>query len=232
MVQEWIEGGDSELYSCNCYFNQQSQPVVTFVARKLRQWPPRTGTSCLGEECRNDTVLDLTVRLFREAGYYGLGYLEVKRDVRTGKHYVIEANVGRPTGRSAIAEAGGVDLLYAKYRDTVGLPLPRNLEQKYLGAKWIFWRQDLRSAFYYWRRGELTLTQWVSSLRGRKACAVLSLTDPGPFVADLKAGFGHILGGLRSKDHRRLISEPLPRLQEAVRQDPDNQIPAESLTAS
>jgi D-aspartate ligase len=195
MVQEWIEGGDSELYSCNCYFNQQSEPVVTFVARKLRQWPPRTGTSCLGEECRNDTVLDLTVRLFREAGYYGLGYLEVKRDVRTGKHYVIEANVGRPTGRSAIAEAGGVDLLYAKYCDALELPLPTNLEQRYGAAKWIFWRQDIRSAWYYWRQGELSLREWAHSWRGEKATAVFSWSDPAPFSADLKNLVGQVFTG-------------------------------------
>jgi D-aspartate ligase len=213
MVQEWIEGSDSELFSCNCYFNRQSEPVVTFVARKLRQWPPRTGTSCLGEECRNDTVLDLTVRLFREAGYYGLGYLEVKRDVRTGNHYVIEANIGRPTGRSAIAEAGGVELLYAKYCDTLGLPLPDHLEQRYEGAKWIFWRQDLRSAWYYWKQGELTLTHWAHSLRGRKACAVLSWSDPGPFVADMGAVFREVTGSRRSKAYRNSPSElALPSL--------------------
>ena len=40
-----------------------------------------------------------------------LGYVEAKRDVRTGRHYLIEPNIGRPTGRSAIAEAGGVELL-------------------------------------------------------------------------------------------------------------------------
>jgi D-aspartate ligase len=161
MVQEWIDGPDSELYSCNCYFNRESEPLVTFVARKLRQWPPRTGTSCLGEECRNDTVLQLTLHLFRSVGYHGLGYLEVKRDARSGKHYVIEANIGRPTGRSAIAEAGGVELLYAMYCDTTGRPLPEALEQRYGDAKWIFWRQDLRSAWYYWRQGELTIGQWV-----------------------------------------------------------------------
>lgn len=199
VVQEWIEGDDSTLYSCNCFFNRDSRPVATFVARKLRQWPPRIGVSSLGEECRNDTVLDLTVRLFSEVGYYGLGYLEVKRDARTGRHYVIEANVGRPTGRSAIAEAGGVELLYAKYCETLGLPLPDGLEQRYAGAKWIFWRQDLRSALYYWRRGELTLGEWVRSVRGRKACAVLSLSDPGPFVADVGAVLKEMVVRLRRK---------------------------------
>ena len=185
MAQQWIEGTDSDLYSCNCYFNRQSQLVASFVARKLRQWPPRTGSSCLGEECRNDTVVADSIRIFESVGYVGLGYVEMKRDARTGVHYVIEANVGRPTGRSAIAEAGGVDMLYAMYCDALGLPLPSNLEQRYLGIKWIDLRHDIQSAFYYFRRGELTIADWWRSWRGRKAFAVLSWSDPLPFWADL-----------------------------------------------
>ena len=63
MAQAWVEGPDANLYSCNCYFDAKSQPLVTFVARKLRQWPVETGTSCLGEEVRNDAVLEATLEL-------------------------------------------------------------------------------------------------------------------------------------------------------------------------
>ncbi len=185
MIQEWIEGNDAQLYSCNCYFNADSEPLVTFIARKIRQWPPETGTSCLGEECRNDFVLEESVRLFRGVNYRGLGYVEMKCDERTGKHYIIEPNIGRPTGRSAIAEAGGVELLYTKYCDSVGLPLPQQRKQNYQGAKWIYLRRDIQSALYYWRRGKLTLREWWHSLSGRKRYAVFSWTDPAPFLYDL-----------------------------------------------
>ena len=65
----------------------------------------------MGQECYNDEVLEETLRLFSRVGYHGLGYLEMKRDQRTGRHYILEANVGRPTVRSAIAEGGGVALV-------------------------------------------------------------------------------------------------------------------------
>lgn len=181
MIQEWIEGSDASLYSCNCYFDSRSEPLVTFIARKLRQWPPETGTSCLGEECRNDIVLEESLRLFRSVNYRGLGYVEMKRDERTGKHFIIEPNIGRPTGRSAIAEAGGVELLYTNYCDALNLPLPSKRVQKYKGAKWIYLQHDIPSAFHYWKRGELTLRDWWHSLRGVKKDAVFSWTDPAPF---------------------------------------------------
>lgn len=185
MAQQWIDGGDGSLFSCNCYYDRDSRPLVTFVARKLRQWPPETGSSCLGEEVRNDVVLETTLSLFGALRYQGLGYLEMKRDARTGQHYVIEPNVGRPTGRSAIAEAGGVALLHTMYCDAMGLQLPPNRTQSYSGAKWIDLRHDMQSAFVSWRRGRLSLREWTASVRGRKFHAVLSRRDPMPFLFDL-----------------------------------------------
>jgi D-aspartate ligase len=206
MVQEWIEGSDANLYSCNCYFNAESEPLVTFIARKLRQWPPETGTSCLGEECRNDIVLHESIRLFRSVQYRGLGYLEMKRDERTGKHFIIEPNIGRPTGRSAIAEAGGVELLYTMYCDTLARPLPANLEQKYKDVKWIDLRRDFQSAMYYWRRGDLTLKEWWQSWRGQKGHAVFSWSDPAPFYADLRRALGLFWVSTKQKSRSKNIS--------------------------
>ena len=193
MAQEWVEGTDADLFSCNCYFDASSEPLVTFVARKLRQWPPEAGVSSLGEECRNDIVLRESIRLFESVGYRGLGYVEMKRDARTGEHYIIEPNIGRPTGRSPIAEAGGVELLYTMYCDAIGWPLPEGRRQQYGGAKWIYWRRDLQAALFYWRRGDLSLREWARSLRGKKRCAVFSLRDPVPFIADLVRVAGLLL---------------------------------------
>ena len=186
ILQNWIEGPDANLYSCNAYFSARSEPLATFVARKLRQWPPEMGQSSLGEECRNDFVLQETLRLFQGLGFHGLAYLEIKRDQRSGEYFLIEPNICRPTGRSAIAEAGGVDLLYTMYCDTLGLTLPGNRIQRYQGVKWINLRQDLRSALHYWRRGELTFKQWRESMRGPKTFAIFSWTDPRPFWGDLR----------------------------------------------
>jgi predicted ATP-grasp superfamily ATP-dependent carboligase len=208
LVQEWIEGGEDSLFSCNVYFDAHSRPLVTFVARKLRQWPPVTGQSALGQECRNDEVLDVTVRLFEAAGFRGLGYIEMKRDVRTGRHLLVEANVGRPTGRSAIAEAGGVELLHTMYCDTVGLPLPERRVQAYGGVKWIYLRSDLQAALRQWLHGELDLRAWWASWRGRKGWAVFSWSDPLPFWLDMLGALRDLLGARGRSFLRRLARGP------------------------
>jgi D-aspartate ligase len=185
IVQEWIPGPDSNLYSCNCYLNQHGEPLATFVSRKVRQWPPHVGNSSFGVECRSDDVLRETLSLLCGVGYRGLGYVEFKLDERNGKKFIVEPNVGRPTGRSAIAEAGGVELLHTMYCDLLGLPLPDNRQQRYGSAKWMHERRDLQSAFYYWRAGELTLRDWARSWGGGpKALALFSIRDPSPFVSD------------------------------------------------
>ena len=185
IAQEWIEGNDSNLYTCNCYFGATDEPLVTFVSRKLRQWPPETGQGCLSVEDRDDTVVLETIRLFRSVPYRGLGYLEMKRDERTGRYFIIEANVGRPTGRSALAEAGGVELLYTMYCDALGWPLPANREQKYTGVKWIHVLRDIQSALHYVRRGQLTFRKWWQSVQGPKTDALFSWSDPAPFFTAL-----------------------------------------------
>ncbi len=199
IAQEWIAGPSTNLFSCNAYFAEGGEPVATFVARKIRQWPPETGDSCLGEEVRNDEVLALTVRLFGELGFRGLAYLEVKRDERTGEHVIVEPNVGRPTGRSAIAEAGGVDLHYAMYADALGLPRPANLEQRYRGVKWIYFRRDLQSALGAMRSGDLTVGGYVRSIRGRKRDALFSWRDPGPFLWDFARSARRAVSGGRGR---------------------------------
>ena len=199
LAQEWIPGTEDELYSCNAVFGAGGRPLATFVARKVRQWPPDIGTSASGEECRNDEVLDTTVRLFGGLGYRGLAYLEMKRDARTGRMCIVEPNVGRPTGRSAIAEAGGVELVHTAYCDAAGLPLPDAREQRYGDARWLDLRRDLQAALVARRRGTLTLRAWLHSVRGPTAHAIWSRRDPMPFVVDVAGAARTGLSLLRAR---------------------------------
>ncbi len=199
IAQQWIEGKDSDLYSFNGYFDRNSKPLATFIARKIRQWPPETGVSCLGEEVRNDAVLETAIQLFQKVNYQGLGYLEMKYDQTTNQLLIVEPNIGRPTGRGTIAEAGGVDILLTAYRDALGLSLPTNRTQNYQGVKWIHLRKDLQSSLVYWRRGELRLVEWLKSIRGKKAYAVASWRDPLPFIFDCWQAVSLITSSRRRK---------------------------------
>jgi predicted ATP-grasp superfamily ATP-dependent carboligase len=183
---------------------------VTFVTQKLRQWPPEMGEGCLGVECRNDIVLEETVRLFRSVRLRGLGYLEMKCDKRTGKYLIVEPNIGRPTSKSALAEAGGVELVYTMYCDALGWNLPTNRKQNYGNSKWIFLRRDSLSAYYYWHRGEHSLIEWWRSLSGLRVDAMFSWNDSAPFWYDLLYSFRRYLSPIeRRKSNYR---NPFPKI--------------------
>jgi hypothetical protein len=71
-------------------------------------------------------VLEMAIQMFQKVNYHGLGYLEMKHDQKTNQLLIAEPNIGRPTGRGTIAEAGGVDILFTAYCDALGLSLPKN----------------------------------------------------------------------------------------------------------
>ena len=185
LVQEWIDGPDTNHFTCNLYFSRKKELLVTFISKKIRQWPPQTGQGSIGIEARNDIVLNETINLFHNLDWKGLGYLDMKYDNRLGKYLIVEPNILRPTGRSTTAEAGGVELIYTMYCDAAGLPLPENRTQHYDDAKWVHLRRDFQAFLYLRKRGEITFKEWLNSLKGKKSHSLFSLKDPLPFIFDI-----------------------------------------------
>ncbi len=213
VVQELIPGEATDHYTCDGYFSADGAPLALFTARKLRQWPPVVGQGCISVEHRNDEVRDQAIALFKEAGHHGQGYVESMWDARAGRYVVIEANVGRPTGRSTAAEHAGVELLMTMYNDLVGAPLPEGRSQRYRGAKWIYLRRDLQACASLLLRRRITPLAILRSWRGRFAFAVFSWRDPVPFVADLARSFRHALS---TPWKSKLEDRAAPELRSAV----------------
>jgi D-aspartate ligase len=209
LAQEWVDGPDTDLFTCNAYFDGTSRAVLAFVSQKMRQWPLTGGVGCLSRAVENEAVRRETERVFGGLGHHGLAYLEMKVDSRTGRQVIIEPNVGRPTGRSAAADRVGIGLLAAQYRDALGLPLPAPSPRSERGGKWIYLRQDCQSAFTHWRRGELTAGGWIESLRDCRHDAVWAWRDPVPFAADL------------ARAARKALSRPSPAAAARVTVDHD-----------
>jgi predicted ATP-grasp superfamily ATP-dependent carboligase len=127
IVQEWIEGSDSDVYFCLQYRPANGAPTVSFVGRKICQWPSLIGgtASCIPAAEVAAELTALTDNFFNAVGFIGMGSMEYKRDIRDGKFYMVEPTVGRTDYQEEIAALNGVNIPFAAYRAELGLTAPR-----------------------------------------------------------------------------------------------------------
>ena len=182
MIQKVIQGGDERFYCFYGYFDERARALGYCVRRKLRQMPARFGYSTLMESCENPAVVEQSLRLFQGLGYHGIGAIEWKHDPDTGALRLIEINA-RATNAAALPTACGVDLPWMAFADAIGEP-PAPLTRWESGVKWLWFTEDLWAAREQYRRRELTLGQWIASLRGRKSYAVFAADDWKPFFLE------------------------------------------------
>lgn len=184
IIQEWIDGKDSNIYQYYYYFDKNHKPVINYTSRKLRQWPIVLGEASLVENCLNEPVPRESIDIFSGIQYKGIISLEIKMDEKSARHYIIEPDVGRPNTSIGQVEASGVPILYTMYCDALDMPLPHYTAPKHTGVKWISFGRDLLASRAYYNRGELTFKEWLNSIRGVNTFAVLSIRDPVPFIID------------------------------------------------
>jgi D-aspartate ligase len=145
IVQEWIEGAESDIYFCLQYRAEDGSTISSFTGRKIRCWPPQTGStaSCMPALDAAKTLEPLTTAFFDQTRFVGMCSMEFKRDQRTGAFLMIEPTVGRADWQEEIATLNGVNIPLAAFRHELGQPpLPREL----LGAT-LVWRDPA----CYWR---------------------------------------------------------------------------------
>ncbi len=126
VVQEWIEGQDSDIYFCLQYIGRNGELVASFPGRKIRSWPPRIGgtASCTAAWEHEKELTDLSADFFRQVGFTGMGSMEYKRDVRDGRFYMVEPTVGRTDFQEEVATVNGVNLPFFAYCHELALPVP------------------------------------------------------------------------------------------------------------
>jgi predicted ATP-grasp superfamily ATP-dependent carboligase len=182
IFQTWVEGPDANMHSFYSCLDRQSDPLTSCViARKIRQWPPDTGVGALAMQVQIDEVERIGLEILKKVGYIGPSSVQFKQDAVTKEFFIIEVNT-RTGLNFQIFEACGVELTKTHFCAAAGLPLPKNRTITRPRGKWISWNKDLASAYVHWKRGDLTLQEWISSLHGHKWVADIHLDDLRPFL--------------------------------------------------
>ena len=117
VVQEWIEGADSDIFFCLQYIRQNGIVAAAFTGRKIRSWPPQVGgtASCTAAPESAGELEEMTTRFFKSAGVVGLSGMEYKRDAHSGAFRMVEPTIGRTDYQEEVATLNGINLPYAAY---------------------------------------------------------------------------------------------------------------------
>jgi D-aspartate ligase len=179
VLQELIEGEDDQIYLYSAYCREKGFPELVFTGRKLRQYPPHHGTAALVESLWVQEVAEIGNHFLESIDYEGVAGIEFKKDCRDGQYKLMEINP-RLEQWHGITNVSSGDLCYAQLLDLAGHAIP--VSGFIGGRKWILVEKDFISSVKYMRAGTLTLSSWVSSLKGVRYIADFSVSDPLPFI--------------------------------------------------
>jgi predicted ATP-grasp superfamily ATP-dependent carboligase len=163
VVQEFVEGNSSDMYSIGVYADRQSHITGMFVGRKLRGYPAQYGNTKLGQnDCVPHQVLAEVEGIVRELRYTGVAEFEYRRDSRTGEFRLIEVNP-RCWSWIAVTAESPANIPWIAYRDMIGAPLEPATDNRSPGLlKYVTILSDMANVFVRYRWDH---PAWVMSPR-------------------------------------------------------------------
>lgn len=182
IVQEIIPGDDRTLERVHIYLNSRGEVGAEVHHKTLRLSPPNFGVMRAGYTVPpNEEVSALAYRLLDHADYNtGVAAFQFKRSERTNELMLIEVN-GRIPRSVQMDVACGVDLPWIIYQDIVHdkqLPI-----EPYQELTWIEFWPDVLNAIVRDDKQAFNLHKFIRPyLAPKKSFAILSLTDPKPFI--------------------------------------------------
>ena len=195
VAQEWVETRPGGFWSVASYLSPDGTPRGVFTGRKLEQWPPDFGTSCLADARWDAGIADAGVRVLQALGYSGISEIEFVEDAATGRQLLLDVNT-RAWKWVGLPVAAGVDLPLLAYRDAVGQAFDSGPQRD--GVRWTFLRDYLplvRSGAATVPEEQVTKAEWTALLAGRPSDLVDAVHDPDDPEPAYDVLWGELTGG-------------------------------------
>jgi D-aspartate ligase len=147
---------------------------------KLREHPPKFGTSTFSESIVNDQTEALSRRLLKALKYPGVCEVEFLLDKRTGLYKLIEINA-RTWLWVGLAVKSGVNypLMIYNYMNGIEMEYP---QEYVVGMKWMNRVTDFVHSVKSIIRGKMSIGDYLKSLKGKKEFAIYDPADRKPVV--------------------------------------------------
>lgn len=181
LVQEFIPGRESQIFSYHAFLGRDHAPIASFVGRKIRTNPSVGGESSYVELALDGSISRLGEEIARRLKLRGPVKIDVKRDPRSGRDHVLEVNL-RYNLWHQLGAANGVNLPLCAYRHLTGAPAAADPAPR-TDIRWLDIGADLSGLVRDYRpAGELTVASYLRSLRGPKVHHIFAWDDPVPFA--------------------------------------------------
>lgn len=178
VIQEYIPGGDEELYTVGL-FAEKGEIRGMFTCRKLRQFPPIFGECSYGEIIKVPILFKYANYLIKEANFTGIAQIEFKK--HKDDYYLIEINP-RTWSWVSLSKVAGIDIPWLAYLNVVSDEKISVIQKRWTG-KWSYLSEDLKADSKRLKpTGKFTII-W-QSLKA-DSHSIWSLSDPIPGVIQL-----------------------------------------------
>jgi D-aspartate ligase len=199
LLQEYIPGGADSVWMCNAYFTSDSRCRAIFTGKKLRQ-VSATGEASLAI-CRPNATVEQQTRSFMQAvGYAGCVGIGWRYDARDGLYKLLDVNPRVSGVFRLFRSTNGLDVVRVCYLDLTGQDVPESPASD--GRKWLL-EDDVVAVFTALREGNLSVRQWLRSLRGVEELHWFARDDPRPLLSWFLGGIRSKTTGRGKRDHAR-----------------------------
>jgi predicted ATP-grasp superfamily ATP-dependent carboligase len=179
MLQELIPDSHFGDWFFHGYCDAASTCRPAFTGVKERSYPAHAGLTSLGRSEPNARLRELVTRLLSRLGYRGILDLDLRFDPRDEAYKLLDFNPRLGAQFRVFRDTAGLDVATAQYLDLTGTVLPAG--EQVAGRRYLVENYDPIGALGYWRRGELGLRSWLSSLRAVDESAWFARDDLRPF---------------------------------------------------
>ena len=181
IVTELIPGPDDLQSAYFTYMTEDGRELFRYTHQIVRRYPKNSGSACLTVTRQLPETAAMGRRFFRGVGFRGMGHVEFKRDPRDGRLKIMECNA-RMSAAQAVVTRSGLDMAWRIYEYLVNGTLCEQSNFRCGVRRWWF-LLDLRAFLELRARHEITLLEWLRSVKGPPLVfPYFCLDDPMPFV--------------------------------------------------
>jgi D-aspartate ligase len=183
IAQEVVQGPDTKHFKICCYISKAGEFLLSFALQKIRQQPIRFGVGSVVKSVNYPILLGIGKQLFTKLNYRGVGSAEFKLDARDGILKLIELNP-RYWQQNILADKCGMNFPLMDYLETTG-QRPVAIVDFREGVKWVNIYMDFNSFLGYRKHKEITIYEWLDSLKGPKVFSDFAGDDIQPGLHEI-----------------------------------------------